>query len=80
MPRNGMINPLNALSTKLVDIQSIKNSSRGKKAPRIKPNINIMPSPLNLNKFNHESMQKDVSYIAKRICLQVNYTIATIVL
>jgi hypothetical protein len=52
MPRSGRINPLNALSTKVVETQRSINSNLGKKAPKIKPNI-IMLHPLNLAQVKH---------------------------
>jgi hypothetical protein len=63
MPRSGTINPVNALSTNVVNIQSIKRSSRGKNAPKINPSININP-PLLVSEFKHKNNLINVEYIA----------------
>jgi hypothetical protein len=63
MPRSGTINPVNALSTNVVNIQSIKRSSRGKNAPKINPSININP-PLLVSEFKHKNNLLNVEYIA----------------
>jgi hypothetical protein len=63
MPRSGTINPVNALSTNVVNIQSIKRSSRGKNAPKINPSININP-PLLVIEFKHKNNLLNVEYIA----------------
>jgi hypothetical protein len=66
-PNNGMINPLYARSTNVVNIQRITKSKRGKNAPSSKPSITIFMPSVNYKAVKHLTWVLDVRIVADNI-------------